>query len=430
MKQLKKWDAHKKAFFIICASAVIASSLMLGGCSAKKVKTVTIWTNSQEFAPYAELFNSTHDSVKALLVYKENPAKSLADRKGEPVPDIVVGPWLRTSKTARYFRSIDTVFDRNNMSQSSFYAPLLAAGRVHHTQYLLPVSYNLPAVVFSTENSGLISDSYVLSLDDIRRIGASYNKRNDNGLYSRIGFAPQSNTEFLYLAAKLKGAKFRESRSQFTWSEDGLKTAVDYLHSWTSEANTSSKAEKDFSFKYLYMPGYKQVTSGRTLFAYATSDQLFRLSAEQTTHIDYRWIEEDGKMPVADSIVMLGVPKHSWHLNEAYDFISWLLTADTQHKILEFKAKTNLDTNQFGIAGGFSSIKEVNEHILPLYYTMLLSNTPSGDMLSVPEKLPANWNEMKEQIVIPYLAGAVSGTVKPTETLEARIAEWHKQNYN
>ena len=399
-------------------------------CSKHTETRLTVWTSCTEFAPYAEFFNSIHDTKKVLLTYKSNLADELSLLRTE-IPDVIIAPNLRTNKTVRYFRPLDTVFDRENITPSIFYPQLLEAGNIRHAQYLLPVSFNLPAVIFAKKNSGSIENDYILSLEQIRTIGAAFNTQQKNGRYSRIGFAPLSNDDFLYFAAKAKGVKFRESKTSFTWNEKTLDDVVLFLQNWTKESNGSSLTEQDFIYKYLFTSSYKQVMSDRTLFAYITSDQLFQLSTEQSATIDYRWIYEDNKIPVEDSFVMLGIPRRSKHPDAAYDFINWFLNADTQQAILEYNEKQHLDTNFFGIAGGFSSIKSVNEHILPLHNTRLLANTPPTDMLAMPENLPANWDSMKKQIVLPFLKDKVANTDETEiDALDVRIAEWIKRNYN
>lgn len=422
---------HKR--FTLIASFILISfaAFFAAGCSGARQRTVVIWTNNAEFAQYIELFNSTHDNVKALLVYKENPVLSLPPAKGELYPDIIVGPGLRSEKVRRYLSTLDTVFDHRALSSAIFYSQLLSAGKMSHSQYLLPVSFNLPAVIFSSENKELVEDNYLISLDQIRQTAAAYNKKNPNGMYSRIGFAPQNSAPFMYLVAKTKGARFREYRNSFTWNKEQLANALAYIKTWTDSANTSSKTEQDFAFKYLYMSPYKQVTSGRCLFSYTTSNELFRMTTEQLSHIDFRWIREDKKIPLEDSVVMLGVARYAKHKSQAYDFISWFMNADTQRTILETKAKNNLDTDKFGLCGGFSAIKEVNEHYLPIYYTSLLANTPPADALSVPEKIPSRWENMKADIILPYLKDAVSSDGKtPVIGLDERISDWLKQSFN
>jgi ABC-type glycerol-3-phosphate transport system substrate-binding protein len=432
MKSLNKWYMHKQVLQGIFFFLIAVSALLFTGCGKDKIRRVAIWTNCQEFAPYIELFNKTHTDIKILLYYKENPANILQRGTDEKQPDIIAGPWLRTEKTTHYFHPLYNLFDRNNFPVSAFYPQLLDAGKVNHTQYLLPVSFNLPAVIFSTTNQEQIGDSYMISLDQIKKAGAAFNRKNKDGLsYSRIGFTPQSTAEFLYLTAKLKDAQFHKTKTAFAWNQDNLSSAVSYIHSWTKTFNTSAQTENDFAYKYLSMPSYRQVTTGRCLFSYIKSDQLFILSSEQTEGIDYRWIEQDKKIPIEDSLIMIGITKKSRNKEEAKIFIKWFLNANTQHDILEHKAKMKLDTDTFGIAGGFSSLKEVNEHILPMYYTMLLSNIPQAETLKIPEKLPPRWDSIRDHVVKPYLKQACSAEKPDTvERLEDRLTDWTKQNFN
>ena len=418
----------KKSIPLVCLLFLFA--LFFAGCSLKRETLITIWTNIPEFTEYGELFNNTHDKKKVVLVYKKNPSEAIASKTEKNPPDIVVAPWLRTDKTSRYFRAIDTIFDGGGLSHSIFYPPLLEAGKIRQAYYLLPVSFNLPAVIFSKENTAAVEDNYTLSIEQIKKAGSAFNELHKNGTYSRMGFVPQAGNSFLYFAVKAKGAQFREYKSSFTWNADKLSDAIAYLKNWSKTVNTSSETEQDFAYKYLSMPNFKRVTSGRTLFAYITSDALFSLTPEQSEQLDYRWIYENNKIPIEDSFVTLGIPKHAKHASAAYDFIEWFLSAETQRAILERKAKQNLDIHQFGIAGGFSSIKEVNEHILPLYKTMLLRNTPPTDMLGVPEKLPADWELIKEQTVIPYLRDEIKNTGDTAVLdLPTRIANRAKPSY-
>ena len=420
--------ADKKSVRFACV--LLLCAVFFAGCSLKRETLVTIWTDIPEFTEYGELFNDTHDKKKVILVYKKNPSEAIASKTEKNPPDIVVAPWLRTDKTSRFFRSIDTIFDGNGITQSIFYPQLLEAGKIRQSYYLLPVSFNLPAVIFSRENAAAVADNYTLSIERIKEAGAAFNVRQRNGVYTRIGFAPQAGNRFLYFTVKAKGAQFRESKSSFTWNADKLSDAIAYLRDWSKNVNTSSETERDFIYKYLSMPNFKRVTSGRTLFSYITSDALFSLTPEQSEMLDYRWIYDGNKIPIEDSFVTLGIPKRAKHPNAAYDFIEWFLSTETQRTILERKAKHNLDIYRFGIAGGFSSIREVNEHILPLYKTMLLTNTPPTDMLGIPEKLPADWELIKEQIIVPYIRDEVQNTGgAPVADLPSRIANRAKPSY-
>lgn len=406
-------------------------SVLCTGCTPHANKRIVIWTSSSEFAPYIELFNETHRH-KAVLIYKENLALSLSLQNGEHKPDVIIGPWLKNEKTKRYFVPADFLFDRKYITANAFYTPLLKAGVISHRQYLLPVSFNIPAMIFSKENKKLVENDYTISLDQIKKAGTAYNKKNKSGSFTSIGFAPQSNDNFLYLCAKIRGASFRETKtSDFSWNEQELSETIDFLSEWITESNGSPKTENDFVYKYLSETDDKRVTSGRTLFAYMTSEKLFKLTEPQLSKIDFRWLQHDNKIPVEDSMNMMGIARHSSNKAGAAEFISWFFQAETQQTLLERSAAMHLNTTKFGIADGFSSIREVNEYILPGFYTALLSNIPQPTSLKVYEQKPARWERIKQNIIIPYIKDMLtSDSTKRVPTIEERYNEWKKQRFN
>ena len=169
---MRKVEMRKLSFCL----AVFFLFSMFSGCSAKNDVSkygsiggstdnrTVIWTSSAEFTQYIELFNRTHPDNNVVIVYKENPADCLPPARDETNPDIVVGPYLRSDKTSKYFKSLDYLFDRQIISTDDFYPQLIEAGKVHKTQYLLPVSFNLPVIIFDSQYKDLITNNYTLSL--------------------------------------------------------------------------------------------------------------------------------------------------------------------------------------------------------------------------------------------------------------------------
>ena len=162
----------RSKLFISSLFIYLSSAIFFTGCSKSESRNLTvyqqdrivIWTSCREFAQYIELFNRHHKDNCAILVYKENPALSIPPAKDETPPDIIVGSWLRTDAPQKTFKSLDYLFDTKKLSSEIFYPQLLESGKRKQVQYLLPVSFNLPAVIFSTENKELVDDSYTLSL--------------------------------------------------------------------------------------------------------------------------------------------------------------------------------------------------------------------------------------------------------------------------
>ncbi|MCR4631374.1 MAG: hypothetical protein K5786_07055 [Treponema sp.] len=419
----------------IILSSLLALFLLLStGCRKNKATEehrVVIWTSCSEFAQYIELFNKIHKDNRAILVYKDNSALSLPPAKDELVPDIIVDSWLRNEAFNRSFCSLDYLFDNQILTSEIFYSQLLEAGRRKHVQYLLPVSFNLPAIIFSNENKDLVTDSYTLTMQQIREISSPFNQKNKNDSYTRMGFTVLSNPDFTYLATKLNGVKFHEEKGQIVWDEAKLQQTANLLKEWIVTDNGSVQIEEDFAFKYLFMPNYRQVTSGRTLFAYTNSASLFKMLKEQNLDIDYRWIVKDKSIPISDSLMMMGIYKDCNNKVGATEFIRWFFQSESQREILERKESMGLETEMFGISGGFSSVRDVTEHILPVYYTHLLTNLPPSQMFSLPQILPPRWESYKSMVVEPYLHNAVSAlegeSIPSIQDLEQ---EWRKKVFD
>ncbi|MDY2842513.1 MAG: hypothetical protein SOT81_00785 [Treponema sp.] len=387
-----------------------------------------IWTDRAEIVSYAEYFNAAQDKAKAIVVYKENLAASLPPASDEKKPDILISPLLKNSRIKKNFAPLESILGRSQVDTSLVYSPLLDFGKSDGKQYLLPLSFNLPAVIFDEAKSPLVSESGTLEFSRLEETSVVFNEKNSSGIYTKMGFAPSWNQEFLYEFVKSRGADIEEKGNAISWNQEKLAQSVESLKNWTAEKNTSTSAEQDFSFKYLYMPVQKQVLSEKCLFAYTTSDKFFSLPQEQISGIDFKWLSNEGKIRIEDDIVMLGVYRKSSNTKNAFDFIIWLFNENTQKNLLERSRNMHLDITTFGICNGFSSLKSVNERILPSYYKNLLGNLPDENAILCPKPLPERWKSLKERVVLPYLSDSTKtdSAVQP-KTMEELLSSWRKQ---
>lgn len=430
LKNFLKTNSSRTNGLILISTIVMAAAFFLTGCHNQFSKPIVIWTDRAELASYTEVFNTSQTRAKAVIVYKTNIASSLPPSKNEQAPDIVIGSWLKNSKIKKNFMTLDYMFSEQQLNPSIFYHELLSYGTAGDCQYLLPVSFNLPVVIFSKNNESLVTQNRTISTDEIQKTASTFNSKNKDGVFTTMGFAPSWNSDFLYLVTKIRETSFKEKGATFTWNEQTLANTISYIQNWTKTCNGSTTEEQDFSFKYLYTPDYKQVTSGRCLFAYTSSGKLFDTSPEQIADINYKWIANDGKTPVEDDIVTMGLCKNSKNTTAAELFIKWFFKEETQKKLIARAADMHLGSASFGIAGGFSSVRSVDEHVFPIYYQMLLGNLPGSDSLTVPLILPPKWANIKERIVIPYLTDAVkTDSTAKLKSMADRIADWMKQ-YN
>ena len=402
---------------------VILFSLI--SCDTYSSSRAILWTDRPEFAFYAEFFNAAQEKYKVEVRFFESPAYKLTESAESP--DIVAASWLKNSSTRALFRPLDNIFSKEELNNSSFYSRLLSFGRIDKKQYLLPLSFNIPAVIFARDSSLAPSNPFTIELAEIREQGQAFN-RVSNNIYTRMGFSPSSNDDFLFLAAVLFGASFREA-APIAWDPLALGQSITWIQQWTKEANTSLQKEEEFTFKYFYNPPDRLVNSGRTLYMYVDSADYFTLPEERRMNLDFRWICAKEMIPLDERIVCYGIHKKVKARRAAEAFTKWFFKAETQKLLLEAAKIKRINETSFGIAGGFSSMKTVTEQIFPQFYPDLLGHIAPENFLSPPNMLPRNWMAIKERVLLPYLVERIrhSGN-EDVRPLERRISDWYRLN--
>ncbi|MDR1318782.1 MAG: extracellular solute-binding protein [Treponema sp.] len=405
--------------FVICFS-FSALSCFYGGN-----RTALLWTDRPEFALYGEYFNAAQDQYKIETRYFDSLAQKLVE--GGEYADIVAGRWLKSSSTRALFRPLDSYLGESSIPKSAFYPKLLAMGNIDGKQYLLPVSFNAPALIFAREKGELLSNPFTVGFEEMKKLGKDFNVER-GGVYTRMGFSPAWDDNFLYITADLFNVSFREA-SPLAWDSSALDRAMSFVYDWTHEVNTDIQAEEDFTFKYFYTPPEKLVLSERVFFSYMKSDDLFTLAEERRNNLDFRWIAERNTIPLTEGSIYLGIPKKGKSKKAAAAFIRWFFKPDTQRLLLEYSRDNRMLETTFGIGGGFSALRVATEQIYPQFYPGLLGHMPPEDFLSPANILPRNWTNLKERIILPYLNDrarhASRDEIRP---LERRISDWLRLN--
>jgi ABC-type glycerol-3-phosphate transport system substrate-binding protein len=412
---------------------VLVFCAVLASCGSWRSDTAVLWTDRPEFAFYAEQFNASQDAgqnrYKVEALYFESPARKLTE--GGEHPDIAAAGWLKSASTRALFSPLDSIFndkdDKDGIAKNSFYPRLLSLGNIDGKQYLLPVAFNIPAIVFAGEYGQSMSNPFTVDMEEIMEKGKAYNVEN-NGVYTRMGFSPSWDDEFLFITAALFNTGFREA-SPIAWDPIALEKAMTWIQAWIAEANTSIQAEDDFAFKYLYEPPAKLVTSGRILFAYMDSSRFFTLAQERRSALSFRWIAEKEIIPLDERTIYFGIHKKAKARKAALAFTRWFFRTDTQRLLLESGKNKRLNETSFGISGGFSAMRTVTEQIFPQFYPSLLGHMPPESFLSPPNILPRNWMVIKEKVILPYLRERIRRPNREElRPLEKRIADWHRLN--
>ncbi|MDR0501785.1 MAG: hypothetical protein LBH16_00540 [Treponema sp.] len=326
------------------------------------------------------------------------------------------------------FRALDNVFGAKKLSRNIFYPRLLAVGRIDRYQYLLPVSFNIPALVFLKDRENELSNSFTINFEEIKTLSKSFNIET-RGTYTRMGFSPLWNDDFLLVAATLFDASFREDMP-LAWDQRALDRSMNFIYNWTHEINTNNQMEGDFTFKYFFEPPEKLIQSGRILFSYMASNSFFTLNEDIKNNLDFRWLMEDNRIPITEGTVYMGIPKKSKSQKAAMAFMQWFFRIESQRQILEYCRSKRINESVFGICGGFSALNSVTEQIFPQFYPDLLGSIPPSENLVPHNNLPPNWAVIKERVVLPYLHDrARSAGPDEVTPLEKRLNDWIRVNH-
>ncbi len=415
-----------KKIFLGSIFLFLAYTVFLSSCKRiEEDKIAVIWTDRIDFVSYCEVFNNLQTKHKVVVQYKENPAAEVI--ASDKAPDMVISSWLKGKAARDKFRDIEDLLSDDRISRDSFYPELLNLGNIDGDQYFLPVSFNLPLMIFSAKNKSLIKNDFTISLQDIKDICIDYNKSR-GGVYSRMGFSPRWSDDFLYITAKGFKASFAEGGAFFSWEDSHLRKAIDFVRSWSKNVNSSPKNEADFKFKYLYDLPHVFIKDNRCLFYYVSSENLFSIPQEKLEGIDFRWLEFNGKTPLKDDILYAGICKDSENQEAAEAFFEWIFNSEVQKQLLERSNEMDLMLSSFGFAGGFSALRTVTEKLLPKYYPLLLAHLPQTQKVDIPKILPSNWINLKTELLLPYLKYACDLELNPNTipSLNKQITEWYK----
>ncbi|MCL2233758.1 MAG: hypothetical protein FWB99_11860 [Treponema sp.] len=407
---------------LFLSALVLALLASLVSCHAAS-NTAVLWTDRPELAFYAQYFNAGQDRFKVEVRYFSSPAQRLAE-SGEH-PDIVVASWLRSAETKALFRPLDSLFTRDGLDPAAFYPSLLELGVSGRRQYLLPVNFNIPAIVFPGEFSEGHSNPFIIEMEEMKERARDFNVVA-NRAFSRVGFSPLSNAEFLLIVANFFGAAFREA-SPIAWDIQAMEHAVTWIQHWIVEANTSIQMEDDFVSKFYFEPPERLVNTGRVLYIHMNSSRFFTLPEEHRRNLDFRWIAANESIPLDES-VYFGIHRRSRARAASEAFARWFFTAETQRMLLEEKRRKRLNETSFGIAGGFSAMRTVTEQVFPQFYPGLLGRMPPDNFLTPANILPSNWLAIKERVVLPYLQDRARHTQHEVRPLDRRIVDWYRLN--
>jgi hypothetical protein len=385
------------------------SAAALASCAARD--RAIVWTDAPELVLAVELYDAREGSRDRVeLAWKPRVAEALESAEPGCGPDLVIGRRLAAARGK--LADLDHLLRRGLVAKDSFYPELLEGGIVGKDRLLLPVSFNLPAIAFK---KGLAAGGeFTISLAQMAGPADSFDEK-PRGPFARIGFSPRWNPSFLAEYLGWGGAGFREdpaSAAGLSWDKSGLAAALAELSAWSTRAGRSASAEDDYAFKYLFSPWYRWLGDGKARYAYVDSSEFFSAPEGRRAGLDIRWLSVSGRVPVCEGAVYAGLVRGASGRRAAESFLRWLLTEDAQRAVLERSRRTRAPGLAFGFSGGFSSLRAVNEEVLPALYPELVGHAPPQGGLAAPAMMPADWPQIRDAAIAPW---ALEAAARPAQ---------------
>lgn len=388
------------------------------GCS-NSVQTATLTTNLPQLISYTERFNATSDLFKVTVRYAATPADFELDDEG--TSDLIAGTNLRSVTTIDRFVDISGVLE--TLDRSSFYPGLLRLGESDGKQFLLPLSFNIPMMIFPSTDSDQIASSVTLEVDELRRMAVEF-ESDPFGDGTRMAFSARWDGAVAYLFTRFFDVDFRETDEALAaWNEVRLQETLNYIRAWSKEVNGGSEQEDAFQSTYLNDPGYRLVADERIRFAHMGLDDYLHVPGEIRERLDFRWLSHNGSIPVDEDMVFVGRMRSARNRRAADAFLAWILDPDVQAELLEIDRYRRV--RGFGFAGGFSGIESTNTGALSRLFPEVRGRAPSSASLQFPSRIPVEWPLIRTTVVYPWLLEESAAETRG-ELLSEHILQWRR----
>lgn len=416
--------AAMKPAYAFALLVTLSSLLLFTGCPSDERSTAVLSTNRPEFTSYAELFNSSQDEYRLVIAYNDTPRSQLSG-KGAYDFDLLIDVQLNSQDYLNKFASLENLFMEEELDADRFYPIPFEQGQYDGQQVLLPISFQIPGLMFHTEQQLPEQDSFLINLEQLKELNREFSTQTEKG-FTELGLSLRWDSSLLYLITLLKETDFHESNSgALIWNSQHLKDSVDFIRAWTYQLNNGLAAEREFSQKFLIEPPYKLIAKKRILCSYTDAADFYSLSPQIRENLKLRWLADEDLISVLPNMLFAGIPHGAPGIEAAKAFLTWFSSPESQEELLA--ATQYKRTRTFGIAGGLSALPKVNEQILPTYYPSLVGYIPSAPYLDFPPPMPANWSLLRDQVIIPWLEEQAESETTD-ELLRDHLATWLRQS--
>ena len=91
-------------------------------------------------------------------------------------PDLIISEGLSDPNLLDHFEPLSGLFREERIEPKDFYQDLLSLGRREKTQFILPLNFDLPTVVFRDQSFQQEHNGLLMPIDSMRQLGSEYNE--------------------------------------------------------------------------------------------------------------------------------------------------------------------------------------------------------------------------------------------------------------
>jgi hypothetical protein len=389
--------------------------IVFSSCAAKPVGIIV--TDSAEILSFVEYFNTNSDLGKFQIIYSQDPAAELLERR--PIQaDIVISDTINQLSVIGQFKNLQSYFETENSQEGedinaeAFYPELLKAGVFESDQKLLPLSYSMHVLLSKADEQ----EDQTASIPSSLLIEQSI-ELDSAGRGSSYGFSPIWSQEFLLQFLEYHGSTLIAD-SPLLFDSEAVEAAAVELSTWYNNL----QFEDAFTIKYSRTPFYQLLLEERIQYYFADISELLKLPQQERENLEYRLVEFNDVIPVSGEVQYIGIPQRASHPRLAKQFVKWLFQDETQRALIE--NNLNLQISSYGFGLGFSSLKDINELELQRNYPSL-EVFPDENKLVPRTARNSYWEELYSEVLIPWIMNRMKGL--SDRSLEEAIEVWKLQ---
>ena len=380
------------------ARALLAGAIacFLGACTGWSRTLVQIDTANADVAAYAERYNLAQDRYRVVTRFVDAPAESLAH--GGSDADVLIGPGLAGRDLAAKLRPLDGLFRSGRLSGAAFFPSLLESGRAEGALRALPLSFHVPVIVVRGGEDAL--PSFAATPDELAALGAA---------------SLSWSAELIYQAAVLYGADFRRlPDGRIVLQQGAVDRAVDQARRLIEAAPGERSSDTPDAGPPGTLPPVQMLLDGRIDFVLTDLQRFLDTPVERRDLLSIRWLGSDEGLRAGDDLMYAVIREGAPNARGAQAFLTWLFEPRTQSALLEISRREQL--TGFGIAGGLPALVEVARYDLVTRYPVLAGRVPRAEKLHAPAALGADWERLREAVVLPWLWAETRGFDQPALT--------------